>query len=191
NLNKKIKWVVQANVANINEDILKMISEAGCIKIELGIESLKDINLISVNKKPVSHLNEKCLMLCKKNNIKVHTYFMFGFKDEKKSDLDNLLGWIKKYRPHTFNLNFIKVYPGTVLYENQGNNFFEENSWTRNNINDYFKKKEINTIDDKEIIKWFREIFYPFYKNNEIKAALQVNSLKTLIKMAYLKYFRN
>lgn len=188
NLHKKIKWVVQASSSGINNDILKLLSEAGCIKIEIGIESLRDCDLRSINKNSTADLNEKILLMCKKNKIKVHTYFMTGFKDESILDLNNLIKWIKKYKPHTFSLSMLKIYPGTSLYENARNMFFEDNSWTRNNIDNFFSKNIIGNINDEEKIKWYRQTFNPFFRKYDLLAAMKVNSLRIIMKMAYLKY---
>jgi len=61
---------------HIERDTLLEVVERLCIEANYildhdVLESLKDSDLISVNKKPVTHLNEKTLILCKKNNIKV------------------------------------------------------------------------------------------------------------------------
>jgi len=124
NLHKKIKWAVQAGTPSVNDEILKLLAAAGCVKIEFGMESIKDSDLKSMNKKTTRDLNETALALCRKYRIKVHSYFMTGFEGETVPDLNNILLWIKKLRPHTFSLNQLSIHPGTSLYESFGEEFF-------------------------------------------------------------------
>lgn len=191
NLHKKIKWAIQANASKANNDILKLLSEAGCIKVEIGVESLKDSDLRSINKDLTVDLGKNVLIMCRKNNINVHAYFITGFKREKISDLNNILKWIKKYKPHTFSLSRLQLYPGTEIYKNEGKKFFENNDWSRNNIDNYFFKDNISSINPTEKSKWNLQIYSPFAKKYQIMAILKVNSLKSILKMAYLKIFTN
>jgi len=188
NLHKKIKWVIQAGTPTVNNDILRLLSEAGCVKIEFGMESIKDSDLKSMNKNATVDSNENALTLCRKYKIRVHSYFMTGFEGEKISDLNNTLTWIKKFKPHTFSLHPLKIYPGTALYEMSGSKFFENNTWNRNNIEKYFKKEIYSSINKKQKIRWYEEIYKPFNNKYHKMALLKTNTLTTLFKMAWVKY---
>ena len=113
--------------------------EAGCVKIEFGIESTNNNFLNSINKNATTELNERAMLLCRQNGIKVHSFFMTGFKGENISDLNEIINWIKKYRPHTFSHALMQVHPGTQLYKESGENFFEKNNWTCENIERFYK----------------------------------------------------
>lgn len=188
-LNRKIKWEMQTGTPTINDDILHLLSEAGCVKIELGIESIKDSDLKNMNKNANAALNIKAMDLCHENGIKVHTNFMTGFKGESLADLNNVLDWIKRFKPHTFSFHRIQVYPGTELYETSGNRFFEKNEWTKDNVDKYFRNGKADNISQEEKRKWFLEVYKPFSISYGRKATLKVNSLKNIMKMVYKKYF--
>ena len=114
---------------------------------------------------------------------------MTGFEGENISDLDNTLSWINKFKPHTFSLNQLSIYPGTSLYESSGNKFFEKNTWTRNNIENYFKDDKFSNITKKERSVWYLMTFKPFFSKYFRKAQLQANPMSAILKMAYKKYF--
>ena len=190
NLHKKIKWVIQAGTPRVNKDILGLLSKAGCVKIEFGIESIRDRDLKSINKHATTASNEKALSLCRKNGIRAHAYFMTGFEGENISDLNNTLSWINKFKPHTFSLSQIKVYPGTALYNESGDNFFENNAWTRNNIENYFKDEKFSSISREKRRKWYLEVYRPFQSKYHTKALLTANSLRTLFRIARKKYLK-
>ncbi len=188
-LNKKIKWEMQTGTPTINDDILRLLSEAGCVKIELGIESIRDIDLEQMNKNASTDLNIKAIELCHKNRIAVHTNFMTGFEGETVSDLNNILEWLNKIKPHTFSFHRIQVYPGTELYETLGGKFFERNEWTKDNVEKYFESKIFDSIDKEERKKWFLKVYKPYSLKYGRKATLKVNSLENIIKIAFKKYF--
>ena len=188
-LSKKVKWEMQTGTPTINDDILPLLSKAGCTQIELGIESIKDSDLENMNKNASTIMNKKAMDLCNKHGIKVHTNFIIGFEGENLSDLNNILKWIKRFKPHTFSFHKIQVYPGTELYEVAGDKFFERNEWTKENIEEYFENKIFNSIDQEERSKWFLEVYKPFSTRYGRMATLKVNSLKSIIKILSEKYF--
>lgn len=187
-LNKKVKWAIQGSSAFINEDILKILSEAGCIKIELGIESVEESSLKSMNKSSSIALNQKALKLCRKYNINTHGYFMTGFEGETISDLNNTLAWIKKFRPDTISLHPLKVYPGTVLYQDIGSSFFENHEWTQENINNYFNQDSLSNINIDDRRKWYKA-YRTFNTWHHRRNLLKSNSLKTVLVLAFKKFF--
>jgi anaerobic magnesium-protoporphyrin IX monomethyl ester cyclase len=190
NLHKKIKWAIQAGTPRVNNDILGLLSKAGCVKIEFGIESIKDRDLKSINKHATMASNEKALSLCREHGIRAHAYFMTGFKGENISDLNNTLSWIHKHKPHTFSLHQIKVYPGTALYKESGDNFFENNVWTRSTIENYFKNEKFSTISREKRRTWYVKVYRPFQSKYHTKALLTANSLRTLLRIVRKKYLK-
>lgn len=188
-LNKKIKWEMQTGTPTVNDDIVQLLVQAGCVKIEFGIESIKDSDLKNMRKNANTDKNTKAMDLCHKNGIKIHTNFMTGFDGESIADLKNTLEWIKVNKPHTYSFHRISIYPGTELYEMSGNGFFENNEWTEENINKYFQSNNFDSIEQEERKRWFKEVYTPFTTRHNRKAILGVNSLKDIIKMAYKKIF--
>ena len=189
-LHKKIKWAIQASTTSVNREVLDLLASAGCVKIEFGMESINDSILKSMSKNTTTDLNEKVLFLCKKSGIKAHSYFITDFEGEEISDLNNTLEWINKFKPHTFSLNQLSLYPGTSLYETYGNKFFEEREWTKSNVENYFKESKLNIINMEERNLWHEKTFKPFYRKYFRKALLKSNSPITIIKIAYKKFLK-
>ena len=187
-LNKKVKWAIQAGTNRIDEDILKLLSEAGCVKIEFGMESISEEHLLGINKNRSVDLNEKVIRLCKKSNIRVHSYFMTGFKGETISDLNNLILWIKKFKPHTFLLSQTKIYPGTDLYQTSGNRFFETNDWSRENITKYFEMENFSEISKESRIEFNEKVLKPFQTSQHRKSLIKTNTISNLAKIVYSRY---
>ncbi len=68
-INKKLKWSVQSGTNRVDSDILKLMAEAGCVKIEFGMESISPYHLKGIRKNRSVEMSENVLKLCKDNNI--------------------------------------------------------------------------------------------------------------------------
>lgn len=186
-LNKKIKWAIQARTKTVDSDILNLLSEAGCAKIEFGIESSNNSFLKSINKNATTEANERAVLLCKHYRIKVHTFFMTGFKGESISDLNEIIVWIKKYKPHTFSLSRMQLHPGTQLYKESGADYFEKHNWKRKNIEKFYNYDRFSSISQKDRIKWYFQTYQPFRSLYYRKTLLKTNSFPALLRMVYAK----
>ncbi|HPQ46510.1 MAG TPA: radical SAM protein [Clostridia bacterium] len=185
--NRRLKWAVQAGTNNVDEDILRLMSEAGCIAIEFGMESIKDSDLNKVNKNRSVQMSERAIELCSKYGISVHGYFMTGLGGDSISSLNSLLAWIDKYQPHTFSLNSLKIHPGTEMYEKHGNSFFETHEWTKENIDFYYISNSLDEIPDKDLDKWRKEVFIPFKLKHERKWVIKNNSPLSILLLLIKK----
>jgi len=128
-VNKKVKWAIQARVNHIHSEILKLLKKAGCILIELGVESVLQSHLDRVRKGTTVSINEKAVALCQKEGLHVHAFMMTGFEGETLPDLEKGLHWLKQIKPDSFSWFPLGIHPGTLLYQKKGDGFFEKNEW--------------------------------------------------------------
>jgi anaerobic magnesium-protoporphyrin IX monomethyl ester cyclase len=182
-LSKKIRWEMQTGTPTINDKILPLLSEAGCIKIELGIESIREKDLKDMNKNADTGINSKAIDLCHEYGINTHTNFMTGFEGETIQDLNNMIEWIRKSRPHTFSLHRMQIYPGTRLYDRIGDRFFENNEWTEENVLEYFNRPAYRNISIEERQRWHQKIYRPFNTRYIRKSIVKVNTLPKILKI--------
>lgn len=188
-LNKKIKWAVQSGTDKVNDDILKLMSKAGCIGIEFGMESIKESDLVKVNKNRLVNLNEKAITLCHKYGISVHSYFITGFVGETIEDLNALLKWIKKYQPQSFLLSPLKIHPGTQLYKDKGNSYYENNDWTRDKIHYYYNTNSQNDISEENFNTWKKDVLIPFSTKHHRKWIIRNNTPLSILKLIMNKLY--
>jgi len=71
---KRLKWAIQTRADRIDGPILSVLKKAGCVKIELGIESGHQHHLDQVNKNEDSAAGERSLRLCRKNGVRQSPY---------------------------------------------------------------------------------------------------------------------
>jgi len=115
-LNKKFRCWMNANIP-LDDEFLKITSDAGCIAIEMGLETLSKKTLSSLNKK-TNDLDQY-----KKIIRKLHDYgmaigatFVFGFDADTKSVFDETIKNL-----YSLNIDFprfaiLTPYPGTPLF---------------------------------------------------------------------------
>ena len=174
-LHKRIKWSIQTRVDRVHEDILKLLKKAGCIAIEMGIESGLQRQLDSVHKDTTVELNERAIHLCRRERISVQVYMMTGFEGETISDLEQNLQWVKRVNPNTFYWFPLQIHPGTALYRKKGEQFFENHDWTERDISGYYERDALSSILPSERRAWMKRNYGPFHKWRRRRNFVKVN----------------
>ncbi len=182
-----VKFAVQTRADRINKGILKTLKKTGCVLIELGVESAAQGELDWMKKGTTVDINERAISLCREAGINVYANMMSGLKGETLSDLDYKLNWLKKSRPDTFSLNNLQIFPGTLLYLNEGGDFFERNDWSEENIKTYFRRDFLSSIPAKEREEWMRKKYNPFKSRISRLNTLRVNSPARLLSIVKSK----
>lgn len=114
----KINWAVQLRVCDVDEELLKLMRDSGCISISYGIESADDRILSSMVKKIKLAQVEKALQLTYDIGIDIQGGLIFGDAAETKETVANSLKWYDEHAHYALDLNMIHIFPGTVLYKN-------------------------------------------------------------------------
>lgn len=113
----KIKWSCQFRVDTIDEELLQEMKKAGCVQVELGIESGSDKVLVALRKGFDTKTAIEAFKLIKKVGISSLTTFVIGSPEETREDVMQTLKFAKKLNPD-FALFFnLTPLPGTELYE--------------------------------------------------------------------------
>jgi len=114
--NLRIKWF--ANVkADIKEDEAKVMKEAGCDGVSIGIESGSQEILDGINKRITISEAEEAIKNLKKVGIKQYASFIVGLPGETKETMEKTKEFIKRTKPTGFQANSLVPYPRSDLYE--------------------------------------------------------------------------
>ncbi len=190
-LKRKFKFAAQARVNRLDPDILKLLKRAGCIMLEMGFETINQVQLDSVQKGTTADMNSQAIEMCHKQGISVHAYLMHGFKDETLADLEAMASWLKKADKYfTVTLSRLQVLPGTRLYKEYGQSFFENNPWTEKTVNGYFQTDYLSSITLKERNQWLRKNLIPEIRRRNSLSTLKRNSAPVLYQLALTKLKR-
>ncbi len=170
--NIHITFTTLARVDRLNYDILKLMKEAGCWKILLGIESGNQKSLNLLRKGITLKQIKETVGNCRKLGIETDGFFMIGIPGETKEDTMNTINFAKQLKLDFAQFYICTPYPGTHLYElakTRGKIDIQEGEWEKYN---QFGAKNLLFVPDgwtSEALKeyqakaWKNFYFRPLY----------------------------
>lgn len=114
--NYNIYWFAQMRVDSVNQDILALCKDSGCLLISYGIESASNKILKSLKKHITVGQIEKTLEHTYQAGIGNKGNIIFGDKEETLETINESLIWWQKNRKYQIQLSTLNPYPGTYLY---------------------------------------------------------------------------
>lgn len=99
-----------------NPDMMKKLRKTGLKMASIGFESGNDRVLKFINKGVTLKQNLRAARICKKLDIKIWAYHMFGLPTEKPEEAQDTVRMIKKIRPYRSSAAFFTPHPGSAFY---------------------------------------------------------------------------
>lgn len=112
-----LEWVCDTRVDLVNDELLGLMSKAGCKTIWFGVESASPRILQRIGRNTTPEQVEKAFKLCRKHGIKTACSFMLGLPDETLADMEASLKFAKKLSPDWCQFNTFIAYPDSRLYK--------------------------------------------------------------------------
>ena len=142
----------------MDEDIARWLSEAGCISIQMGIQTMDENYKYELVKRfeKSSHI-EEALRIMHKYNLKVKTDMMFGLPNEPAEGQKAALELFKKYPPQRIQTFWTTFLPGTaMLKEAVHNKWISKDDEERLNegLDFNFFRSSSNIIEKTQIHKF-------------------------------------
>ena len=157
-----LKWACQARADSITYDYIKMIMDAGCRKIRLGVESGSERMLKLMNKNLTLKQVYSALDVLIKLKMKLRVGFILGMPNETKQDAletYKLVKYINKHKGY-ISIGYYYPLPKSEWYEYALERGFKErtlNEWAEQ---DKTKGFELNSsqMSDKELKRMYSKI---------------------------------
>lgn len=112
----KISFRIKSRVDTVDEELLRFAKKAGVYLIAYGAESGSQEILDRMNKKiKVNDIVEAC-RIAKESNILCHTSWILGYPGETVRTINQTLVLIKAIMPTTVQIEILKPYPLTAVY---------------------------------------------------------------------------
>lgn len=115
--NLHLFWGCSSKVSTLNEELLKVMSESGCVQIDFGIERGSDQALRDIQKGISIKMIEDTFSLCQKYHIRTFANFLINLPGETKKDLLDINKLIERINPDVNTINVFIPYPGTEIYD--------------------------------------------------------------------------
>lgn len=119
-----IRWECETRVNLLTEGLLKKIKEAGCVMINIGVESGNDETLSKIKKGITVKQIEEAFKIIHKVKMPVSAFIMVGFPWETENDMVHTVDFTQRLRPDRLILSVVTPYPNTEIFEicNEGYN---------------------------------------------------------------------
>jgi radical SAM superfamily enzyme YgiQ (UPF0313 family) len=94
----KVNWKCQSRISSLNDELLSIMKDAGCVEISCGFESANDSMLSYIQKGHTVNDIKRVILLFEKHRIAYTGGFIVGFPTETKEEIINTCNFIKKIR---------------------------------------------------------------------------------------------
>jgi len=112
-----IRWDCLTRSNLVTDELLSAMKQAGCMKIDMGVESGSDKVLRDTKK----GLNTKQILdgarLIKKHGIFLYSFFMVGLPTETEEDVKETIDLLEKLKPDWAGISIFTPIPGTEIYK--------------------------------------------------------------------------
>lgn len=111
------RWGCQMRVDKMDDEMLKIMKDAGCYMISYGFESYSPVVLKSMKKHITQEQIDRAVDLTLKNNLSLQANFIFGDPAETNLTAKATLDYWKANAHAGIMLTYVNSYPGTELYQ--------------------------------------------------------------------------
>jgi radical SAM superfamily enzyme YgiQ (UPF0313 family) len=113
-----LAWRCETRMENLDEELVSIMAKAGCIGINMGVESADEQVLRNMKRKAVSLEQAlKVVKACKKRGIETFCFFILGLPGETKETIRRTIDFAKELDVDTIQVSLAHAYPGTELYD--------------------------------------------------------------------------
>lgn len=114
---ERIRWVCSSTVKQLDYDTARMMKEAGCSMVYMGVESGSPQILKKLNKRISLDEVINAFDVTRKAGLRRCACFMIGAPGETAETVQESIDLAHRIRPERVSLNVVTPYPGTLFYE--------------------------------------------------------------------------
>jgi len=120
---EQVRWFTETDISVAqDEDLLKMMRDAGCAQILIGFESpsrstLQGVELNSDWKARRTDSYLESIEKIQKHGITVNGCFIIGMDGDGPESFDNVYNFVEKSGLYDVQLTYLTPFPGTPLYQ--------------------------------------------------------------------------
>ncbi|MBF0318144.1 MAG: radical SAM protein, partial [Nitrospirae bacterium] len=113
----KISWKTATRADLIDEELLDLMKKAGCVKLEIGVESGSERIKKMINKDVSNDDILRAFALLRKKGIGSGAFFMAGFPQETLDDLRETFDFMRRLNADELAFNIFDPMPGSSEYD--------------------------------------------------------------------------
>jgi radical SAM superfamily enzyme YgiQ (UPF0313 family) len=116
-IHRRIRWSCLTRVDNVDTPLLKHLKEAGCVRVEFGIESGSQALLDYLKKGITISQIKGAFAQAKKIGLSTMGFVMLNIPGETKETIAETKKLVLEVEPDFLQISFTTPYPGTELFE--------------------------------------------------------------------------
>jgi len=162
-LHRRIKWSCLTRVDNVDYQLLSHMKQAGCARVEFGIESGSQRMLDFLKKGITLEQIKEAFSMAKKTGLSTMGFVMLNIPGETKEDIADTKRLLMEIEPDFLQVSFATPYPGTELFKIcEKDNLFLSRDWGKYIFLNHQIIKN-NFISEDELKRLKQDIQRSFY----------------------------
>jgi anaerobic magnesium-protoporphyrin IX monomethyl ester cyclase len=161
-----VPWITihGINVRNTDEELLRLMKQAGCKRVGFGVESGNQRVLDSIKKQQTVDEIRRAFANAKKAGLETMGFFIFGLPTATEESMEDTIRLALELDPELANFMIAAPYPGTEMYDiilREGHLFSHD--WADFAIHDEKARFEIGDLTAELVERKWREAYRRFY----------------------------
>ncbi len=168
-LSKRIRWSGLTRANMVSRDIIALAKQAGCYRLEMGVESGDNEILKMIGKNITVEQVKNAVKIIKENEISLGTYFILGHPNETRETLRKTVNLAIDCNTDTIAVGIMVPYPGTAIFDmaKRGEGGYRLLSEKWSDYDKYGGKAlELKNIPYKELVKNQQRAYTGLYLRN-------------------------
>lgn len=143
----------------LNDEVLKLLKEAGCFRIWIGAESGSQKIIDKMDRRVDVNVVRDTIQLANKIGIETGTFIMVGYPTETEADIYETIHHLKVSNPSQFTITVAYPIKGTSLYTETEKDFTKQLNWNNSTDRDIdFKRNYQRKYYDYAVRKIVNEV---------------------------------
>lgn len=165
----RIKWSALTRANFVNPELISLAKRAGCVRLEMGVESGDNEILANINKGITVEVVKRAVLIIKKAKISLGTYYILGHPGETAETVKKTVELAAELNTDSIAVGLMVPYPGTRVYDLacQGKEGYRLLSKNWSEYDKYGGKVlEIDGLPYEQMVKWQRIALLNLYLKN-------------------------
>ena len=138
----------------LDDELVRLLAEAGCRRIALGAESGSQRVLDAMKKGTTVDQIRRAAELCRRHGIETYFYIMLGYPLEEWADIRQTVELLKETYPDRFSSTIAYPLPGTDFYEEVAHRLLDTPDWDYTAENRLLFEREYSTRFYHWVQRW-------------------------------------
>jgi len=165
-LDAVIPFECLSRVDLMDEELVRLLGEAGCRRIAFGAESGSQKVLDAMHKGTRVEQIRETAKMCRRHGIETYFYIMLGYPGEEWADIRKTVELLRETRPSMFSSTIAYPLPGTEFYEEVKHRLLDAPDWNYTAENRLLFERGHST----RFYQWVQRWLYHAWKGERLRS---------------------